>query len=118
MKKDYYKIRGKISVITREEVLRMQEELRQTTEDGQVKILTATGTELTFSNGGVDGEFEIIITDQRPVPALFVEVGRLAPGKYRIKGNYAGRDYREVELDGAYTVYGNPANGNVMILKN
>lgn len=96
----------------------MQEELRQITNKAEVVIIDdQTGKELTFSNGGIDGEFEIIVTDKKPIPALFQSVGKLANGKYTIKGNYAGKDYREIKLDGAYEIYGNPEDGNVMIAK-
>ncbi|MBD5807530.1 hypothetical protein EAI26_05245 [Lactobacillus sp. 0.1XD8-4] len=96
----------------------MQEELRQTTNKAQVLIIDdATGRELSFSNGGVDGEFEIIVTDKKPVPALFQPVGELKSGCYTIKGNYAGNDYRELKLKGSYTVYGNPEDGNVMVVR-
>ncbi|MBB1078909.1 hypothetical protein H5S09_09740 [Limosilactobacillus sp. STM2_1] len=96
----------------------MQEELRQTTDNAEVIIVDdKTGRKLAFSNGGIDGEFEIIVTDKKPVPALFQPVGKLELGSYTIKGNYAGKDYREIKLDGAYTVYGNPEDGNVMIVK-
>lgn len=98
--------------------LKMQEELRQITNKAEVVIIDdQTGKELTFSNGGIDGEFEIIVTDKKPIPALFESVGKLANGKYTIKGNYAGKDYREIKLDGAYEIYGNPEDGNVMIAK-
>lgn len=95
----------------------MQQELRQTTNTGEVIINDdLKHRQLKFSNGGISGEFEIIVTDQQPVPELFQPVGQLPAGKYTIKGNYAGKDYREIKLDGAYTVYGNSADGNVMLV--
>lgn len=94
----------------------MKEEIRQTTDKAEVVIINDdTSQKLTFSNGGVDGEFEIIVTDKKPVPELFQPVGTLPDGKYTIKGNYASQDYREIKLNGAYEVYGNPEDGNVMI---
>ncbi|MQB59870.1 hypothetical protein [Limosilactobacillus reuteri] len=94
----------------------MEEEIRQTTDKAEVVIINDdTSQKLTFSNGGVDGEFKIIVTDKKPVPELFQPVGILPDGKYTIKGNYAGQDYREIKLNGAYEVYGNPEDGNVMI---
>lgn len=42
----------------------MRQEIKQSTTNGQVTINRADGTAVQFSNGGVDGEFEVIITDQ------------------------------------------------------
>lgn len=63
----------------------MRQEIRQSTTNGQATINRADGTAVYFSNGGVDGEFEIIITDQETIPALFEKVGEF-DGDYSIKG--------------------------------
>lgn len=73
-------------------------------------INRADGTAVHFSNGGVDGEFEIIITDQETIPALFEKVGEF-DGDYSIKGLKLGAATPVVKLSGKYVVYGNPADG-------
>ena len=77
-------------------------------------INRADGTAVHFSNGGVDGEFEIIITDQETIPALFEKVGEF-DGDYSIKGLKLGAATPVVKLSGKYVVYGNPSDGNVML---
>ncbi len=94
----------------------MRQEIKQSTTNGQVTINRADGTAVYFSNGGVDGEFEIIITDQETIPALFEKVGEF-DGDYSIKGLKLGAATPVVKLSGKYVVYGNPADGNVMLAK-
>lgn len=94
----------------------MQQEIRQSTTTGQVTLTRDDGTSIQFSNGGVDGEFEVIITDQATIPALFEKVGEF-DGEYSIRGLKLGAATPVVKLSGKYIVYGNPANGNVMLAK-
>lgn len=94
----------------------MRQEIKQSTTNGQVTINRADGTAVHFSNGGVDGEFEIIITDQETIPALFEKVGEF-DGDYSIKGLKLGAATPVVKLSGKYVVYGNPVDGNVMLAK-
>jgi hypothetical protein len=94
----------------------MRQEIRQSTTNGQATINRPDGTAVYFSNGGVDGEFEIIITDQETIPALFEKVGEF-DGDYSIKGLKLGAATPVVKLSGKYVVYGNPADGNVMLAK-
>ncbi len=94
----------------------MRQEIKQSTTNGQVTINRADGTAVHFSNGGVDGEFEIIITDQETIPALFEKVGKF-DGDYSIKGLKLRAATPVVKLSGKYVVYGNPADGNVMLAK-
>ena len=94
----------------------MRQEIKQSTTNGQVTINRADGTAVHFSNGGLDGEFEIIITDQETIPALFEKVGEF-DGDYSIKGLKLGAATPVVKLSGKYVVYGNPADGNVMLAK-
>ena len=94
----------------------MRQEIRQSTTNGQVTINRADGTAVYFSNGGVDGEFEIIITDQETIPALFEKVGEF-DGDYSIKGLKLGAATPVVKFSGKYVVYGNPVDGNVMLAK-
>lgn len=94
----------------------LYEELKQETSNGKVVLERSDGSTVQFSNGGVNGEFEVIITDRQEVPALFNQVGEFS-GDYQIKGLPLGADTRVVKLEGKYLVYGNPANGNVMIVK-
>lgn len=94
----------------------MRQEIKQSTTNGQVTINRADGTAVYFSNGGVDGEFEIIITDQETIPPLFKKVGEF-DGDYSIKGLKLGAATPVVKLSGKYVVYGNPADGNVMLAK-
>lgn len=94
----------------------MQQEIKQSTTTGQVTLKRADGTTVQFSNGGVDGEFEVIITDQELIPALFEKVGE-CDGDYLVRGLKLGAATPVVKLSGKYVVYGNPANGNVMLAK-
>lgn len=94
----------------------MQQELKQSTTTGQVTINRADGSTVRFSNGGIDGEFEVIITDEQPVPALFQKVGEL-DGNYTIHGLQLGAATPVIKLNGKYIVYGNSADGNVMLVK-
>lgn len=94
----------------------MRQEIKQSTTNGQATINRADGTAVYFSNGGVDGEFEIIITDQETIPALFEKVSEF-DGDYSIKGLKLGAATPVVKLSGKYVVYGNPADGNVMLAK-
>ncbi len=94
----------------------MRQEIKQSTTSGQVTINRADGTAVRFSNGGVDGEFEVIITDQETIPALFEKVGEF-DGDYSIKGLKIGAATPVVKLTGKYIVYGNSADGNVMLVK-
>ena len=94
----------------------MRQEIKQSTTNGQVTINRADGTAVHFSNGGVDGKFEIIITDQETIPALFEKVSEF-DGDYSIKGLKLGAATPVVKLSGKYVVYGNPADGNVMLAK-
>ncbi|MGN1283273.1 MAG: hypothetical protein ACI4UB_05615 [Limosilactobacillus sp.] len=94
----------------------MRQEIKQSTTSGQVTINRADGTTVHFSNGGVDGEFEVIITDQETIPALFEKVGEFA-GDYSIKGLKLGAATPVINLAGKYVVYGNAADGNVMLVK-
>lgn len=50
------------------EVSNMMQQVYQLTNHGQVVIDQADGQQLTFSNGGVDGEFQVFVTDIDPVP--------------------------------------------------
>lgn len=95
----------------------MMQQVYQLTNKGQVVIEQADGQELTFSNGGVDGEFQVFVTDLDPVPELFNQVGELPQGQYVVKGIAIGKDVPEIKLNGHYLVYGNPEDGNVMIVK-
>lgn len=79
-------------------------------------INRADGTAVYFSNGGVDGESEIIITDQEPIPSLFEKVSEF-DGDYSIKGLKLGAATPVVKFSGKYVVYGNPVDGNVMLAK-
>lgn len=94
----------------------MRQEIKQSTTNGQVTINRADGTAIYFSNGGVDGEFEIIITDQETISALFEKVSEF-DGDYSIKGLKLGAATPVVKLSGKYVVYGNPVDGNVMLAK-
>lgn len=94
----------------------MQQEIKQSTTTGQVTLERADGTTVQFSNGGVDGEFEVIVTDQTTIPALFEKVGEF-DGEYTIRGLKLGAATPVIKLSGKYVVYGNPANGNVMLAK-
>lgn len=94
----------------------MYEELKQTTNNGKAILKRTDGSTVEFSNGNVNGEFEIIITDKREVPELFNRVGEI-DGHYQVEGLPLGADTKIVDLDGKYIIYGNPANGNVMIVK-
>lgn len=94
----------------------MRQEIKQSTTNGQVTINRADGTAVHFSNGGVDGEFEIIITDQETIPALFEKVSEF-DGDYSIKGLKLGAATPVVKFSGKYVVYGNPVDGNVMLAK-
>lgn len=95
----------------------MLDQVYQLTNKGQVVISNPNGDDLTFSNGGVDGEFQVFVTDNmNPVPELFNQVGTIE-GKYTVKGIAIGKDAPTIKLDGKYTVYGNPEDGNVMIVK-
>lgn len=93
------------------------EQVYQMTNQGQVTIEKDDGAKLTFSNGGVDGEFQVFVTDMDPVPELFNQVGELPQGKYVVKGIAIGKDAPEIKLNGHYIVYGNPEDGNVMIVQ-
>ncbi|WP_295731032.1 hypothetical protein [uncultured Limosilactobacillus sp.] len=95
----------------------MMKQVYQLTTSGQVVIEQADGQQLTFSNGGVDGEFQVFVTDIDPVPELFEQVGELADGDYVVKGIAIGKDVPEISFHGHYLVYGNPEDGNVMIVK-
>ncbi|WP_251546558.1 hypothetical protein [Limosilactobacillus caecicola] len=95
----------------------MLDQVYQLTNQGQVTVEKADGEQLTFSNGGVDGEFQVFVGDLDPVPELFQPVGELPTGKYVVKGIAIGKDIPEIQLDGHYIVYGNPEDGNVMLIK-
>lgn len=99
------------------EVSKMMQQVYQLTNHGQVVIDQADGQQLTFSNGGVDGEFQVFVTDIDPVPELFNQVGELPSGDYVVKGIAIGKDVPEIKFSGHYLVYGNPEDGNVMIVK-
>lgn len=95
----------------------MMQQVYQLTNHGQVVIDQADGQQLTFSNGGVDGEFQVFVTDIDPVPELFNQVGELPSGDYVVKGIAIGKGVPEIKFSGHYLVYGNPEDGNVMIVK-
>lgn len=99
------------------EVMNMMQQVYQVTTTGQVVISQVDGNDLKFSNGGVDGEFQVFVTDIDPVPELFDQVGELLTGQYVVKGIPIGKDVPEIKLDGHYLVYGNQEDGNVMIVK-
>lgn len=94
----------------------MHQEIRQSTTTGQVTLERVDGTTVQFSNGGVDGEFEIIVTDQQTIPALFTKVGEL-DGAYTIRGLKLGAATPVIKVSGKYVIYSNPANGNVLLAK-
>ena len=95
----------------------MMQQVYQLTNHGRVVIDQADGQQLSFSNGGVDGEFQVFVTDIDPVPELFNQVGELPNGDYVVKGIAIGKDVHEIKFSGHYLVYGNPEDGNVMIVK-
>ena len=108
----------------------MMQQVYQLTNHGRVVIDQADGQQLSFSNGGVDGEFQVFVTDIDPVPELFNQVGELPNGDYVVKGiaigkdgqaavlgEPRGKDVPEIKFSGHYLVYGNPEDGNVMIVK-
>ena len=95
----------------------MMQQVYQVTTTGQVVISQVDGNDLKFSNGGVDGEFQVFVTDIDPVPELFDQVGELPTGQYVVKGIPIGKDVHEIKLDGHYLVYGNQEDGNVMIVE-
>lgn len=99
------------------EVMTMMKQVYQVTTTGQVVINQADGQKLKFSNGGIDGEFQVFVADIDPVPELFDQVGELPEGQYVVKGIPIGKDVPQIQFAGHYLVYGNQEDGNVMIVK-
>lgn len=89
-----------------------QDYTHQNTETGSVEIQTTDGSKFYYRNGGVDGHFDIQMTDYLPEKSKGWEFEGVVDGKFLIKGV----DLSQIILDGKYVIFGNTDTGEVEIM--